>query len=139
MALTFILPFMKVIYCRPPFPPRNGFIIGSCTNTLGSVCSFGCKEGYILQNGATIRKCLLKAPDQILGYWNGSEPTCKGKCDIFFLKYPVNYLEPLVQLGIITSKTSFCVQKVTKTFFIRRLFPKYLNDLCQPMDDIMRC
>ncbi|XP_020610476.1 sushi, von Willebrand factor type A, EGF and pentraxin domain-containing protein 1-like isoform X1 [Orbicella faveolata] len=68
---------VRFIYCRPPFPPRNGFIIGNCNNTLGSVCSFGCKEGYILQNGATKRTCLLKAPNQILGYWNGSEPSCK--------------------------------------------------------------
>ena len=86
--------FIKVIYCQPPFPPRNGFIIDNCTNTLGSVCSFGCKEGYILQNGATKRTCLLKAPGQILGYWNGSEPSCKSRCrisDIVF-KYPATFL-----------------------------------------------
>lgn len=76
----FYFPFsMKVVYCRLPFPPRNGFIVGNCSNTLGSVCSFGCKEGYILQGGATKRTCLLKSPNQILGYWDGSEPSCKSR------------------------------------------------------------
>ena len=79
-ALILFSPFfIKVIYCWPPFPPRNGFIIGNCNNTLGSVCSFGCKEGYILQNGVTKRTCVLKAPDQILGHWDGTEPSCRSK------------------------------------------------------------
>ena len=77
LILTFFS--IKDINCSRPFLPENGLIIGNCTHTLGSVCSFGCKEGYDVQNGVTKRICKLKAPDDKEGYWDGSKPSCKSR------------------------------------------------------------
>ena len=115
--------FIKDIYCLPPSPPRNGLISGSCGRTLGSVCSFGCNEGYILQNEATKRTCQLRAPNQILGYWDGSELTCKSRFKIWFVMY--FYIQattwgPSISRREFKQKSFYVhIIKRTKTFLIR--------------------
>ncbi|KAK3730945.1 hypothetical protein QZH41_008843, partial [Actinostola sp. cb2023] len=57
--------------CPIPTAPLNGFIVGgSCDNTFGSTCSYGCKEGYVTTDHTS--PVLICPKDQTL-------PNDKGK------------------------------------------------------------
>ena len=58
------------ITCDPPFVPKNGIARVKRKSFYGSLVSFSCDPGYILEGSNSLR-C------QDDGNWNGTEPVCK--------------------------------------------------------------
>ena len=60
------------ITCDPPFIPKNGAARIKKQSHFGTIVTFTCDPGYVLEGSRSIR-C------QADGNWNGTEPICKGK------------------------------------------------------------
>lgn len=73
--------------CVEPKTPFNGnkFCLPE-SNELGTMCEYGCNEGYVLE-GSKLIACMI---DPIFGNfsWSDNYPTCKPQCKV--LKAPVN-------------------------------------------------
>ena len=64
-------PTCDVISCDPPLVPRHGSLRSRSTRYSSTVV-FNCDDGYVL-DGPAVLQC------EGTGYWNGTEPRCKGK------------------------------------------------------------
>ena len=59
------------ITCEPPYVPKNGAARIKKQSHFGTIVTFTCDPGYILEGSRSIR---CQADES----WNGTEPTCKG-------------------------------------------------------------
>ena len=64
------VPTCDVVSCDSPLVPKDGSL-RSRSNRYSSTVEFSCDEGYILE-GSAVLQC------EDTGYWNGTEPRCKG-------------------------------------------------------------
>lgn len=68
---------LTVRYCEALTAPNDGSILGTCSRTYLSECSFQCDEGYELLGNET-RQCTVM--DKEIMDWSGTTVTCEGKC-----------------------------------------------------------
>ena len=68
---------LTVRYCEALTAPDDGSILGTCSRTYLSECSFQCDEGFELSGNET-RQCTVT--DNDIMDWSGTTVTCEGKC-----------------------------------------------------------
>ena len=68
----------EAVTCPPlSIPPRAHLLNGSCGDTYGSNCVFGCQTGYVKAYGNETRTCLQT------GQWSGNSIYCIGTEHVF--------------------------------------------------------
>lgn len=80
--LYYILMFLNCLslpaydgeHCYEPYLPHGNFSSSDITFPLGTVVTFSCSPGFIMEQGSGVMECV----DPSEPHWNESEPVCKG-------------------------------------------------------------
>uniref|UniRef100_A0A8C2D9G7 Seizure related 6 homolog (mouse)-like 2 n=1 Tax=Cyprinus carpio TaxID=7962 RepID=A0A8C2D9G7_CYPCA len=63
-------------HCYEPYLPHGNFSSSDITFPLGTVVTFSCSPGFIMEQGSGVMECV----DPNDPHWNESEPVCRALC-----------------------------------------------------------
>lgn len=78
-------------HCYEPYLPHGNFSSSDITFPLGTVVTFSCSPGFVMEQGSGVMECV--EPND--PHWNESEPVCRGTTSHIFLyltHIPVHHL-----------------------------------------------
>ena len=82
------------IHCPNLTLPNHALVVSDPRSTIAeSVVTYGCREGYELNNGSLVLECNLD------GHWSDDPPQCTGRLTDMIVgscKFPIN---DLVEIG----------------------------------------
>ncbi len=61
-------------HCYEPYLPHGNFSSSDITFPLGTVVTFSCSPGFVMEQGSGVMECV----DPNDPHWNESEPVCRG-------------------------------------------------------------
>ncbi|KAJ8250917.1 hypothetical protein GJAV_G00214730 [Gymnothorax javanicus] len=63
-------------HCYEPFLAHGNYSSSDLTSSLGTVVSFSCSPGFVMEQGSGVIECI----DPSDPHWNESEPVCRALC-----------------------------------------------------------
>ncbi|KAJ8347357.1 hypothetical protein SKAU_G00287580 [Synaphobranchus kaupii] len=63
-------------HCYEPFLAHGNYSSSDITSSLGTVVSFSCSPGFVMEQGSGVIECV----DPSDPHWNESEPVCRALC-----------------------------------------------------------
>ncbi|XP_065136858.1 seizure protein 6 homolog isoform X2 [Paramisgurnus dabryanus] len=63
-------------HCYEPYLPHGNFSSSDITFPLGTVVTFSCSPGFVMEQGSGVMECV----DPSEPHWNESEPVCRALC-----------------------------------------------------------
>uniref|UniRef100_A0A673GWK3 Seizure protein 6 homolog n=1 Tax=Sinocyclocheilus rhinocerous TaxID=307959 RepID=A0A673GWK3_9TELE len=63
-------------HCYEPYLPHGNFSSSDITFPLGTVVTFSCSPGFVMEQGSGVMECV----DPNDPHWNESEPVCRALC-----------------------------------------------------------